>query len=64
MICASPLWNLPVVVLQLHNLDNVETLYMDFPLKIDVEGTHWTVNIPGQLLAHQQNSTLGPTYLD
>ena len=53
-----------MVIWQLHTLGNVETLYMDFPLKIDVEGTHWTVDIPGQLLAHQQNSTLGPTYLD
>ena len=37
---------------------------MDFPLRIDVEGTHWTVDIPGQLLARQQNSTLGPVYSD
>ena len=48
----------------LHNLDNVETLYMDYPLKIDVEETHWTEDIPGQLLARQQNSTLGLVYLD
>ena len=52
-----PLLNLPVAILQLHNLDNVEILYMDFPLRIDVEGTHWTVDIPGQLLARQRNST-------
>ena len=59
-----PLLSLPVVIWQLHNLDNVETLYMDYPLKIDVEGTHWIVDIPGQLLARQQNSTLGLIYLD
>ena len=53
-----------MVIWLLHNLDNVETLYMDFPLKIDVEGTHWTEDIPGQLLARQQNSTLGPVYSD
>ena len=56
--------SLPGAIWQLHNLDNVETLYMDFPLKIDVEGTHWTVDIPGQLLARQQNSTLGLIYSD
>ena len=59
-----PLLNLPVAILQLHNLDNVEILYMDFPLRIDVEGTHWTVDIPGQLLARQQNSTSSLIYLD
>ena len=59
-----PLLSLPVVIWLLHNLDNEETLYMDFPLEIDVEGTHWTEDIPGQLLARQQNSTLGPVYSD
>ena len=59
-----PLLSLPVVIWQLHNLDNVETLYMDCPLKIDVEGTHCTEDFPGQLLARQQNSTLGPVYSD
>ena len=51
-----------MVIWQLHTLGNVETLYMDYPLKIDVEGTHWIVDIPGHLLARQQNSTLGLIY--